>query len=33
MTDWNIALAMFYMQMNDKDLGKLEKAWLGDEKI
>ena len=30
MTDWNITLAILYMQMADKDLSELEKAWLGE---
>lgn len=30
MTDWNIAMAILYMQMTDKDLSELEKAWLGE---
>lgn len=30
MTDWDIARAILYMQMSDKDLSELEKAWLGE---
>ena len=30
MTDWNIAMAILYMQMADKDLNELEKEWLGE---
>lgn len=28
--DWNISMAILYMQMAGKDLADLEKAWLGD---
>ena len=30
MTDWNIAMAILYMQMTDKDLNELEEEWLGE---